>query len=112
MTSYKDLDLTFREKLFLFCNRKKKSFDLPNEYRSLLRFGLVTYESTGELDKFGIATHTGKYVLTDEYTRYRVYQKDVFFKGKFPVIISLIALIKAFQDEILWLIQAVMRLLK
>lgn len=54
----------------------------------------------------------GTYSITPQYERYRAYRRDLFFSGKLPVIISVIALIGAYRHEIFSVVRAIMQLLK
>ena len=100
------------ERLYLLSLRFKKKRKLPPSMRYLYVYGLVVPNYTGERDQLGGFIQDGTYSLSDKYARYSIYRRDLFFRGKLPVIISVIALLRSYRNEILWLLQAIAKLLK
>jgi len=109
---FSSLVLKPSERLYLFLLRIKKKAQLPDSMRYLYLHDLVKQNSSGKTDQLNAPIPDDTYSLTDKYYRYAIYRRDLFFKGKLPVILSAIALIKSFQDEILWLLQELAKLLK
>lgn len=104
--------LTPAEKLFLRKLRFKKHLPLPENMRNLRSLGLVDPDYLDEKGPIGECVPSGTVHLTDKYIRWCFYSRDTVFKEKIPVIISVIALLKSCQDEILWLLRQIAILLK
>lgn len=112
---YSDIEkihLSPSESAFLLKLNRKKHLPLPPNMRNLYVWDLVGYDYSDAVDPFGSYKLLGTVHLGFNYQRWKKYRRELFFKGCFPVIISLIALIKSFQNEILWLLQELMKLLK
>lgn len=109
---FSNIVLKFSERVFLFSLRFKKKRILPKEMHYLYVNDLISPNYTDKKDAFGVFIPDGTYSLSDKYTRYLIYRRDNFFKGKLPVIISVIALLRSYKDEILWLLQELAKLLK
>ena len=85
------------------------SFCTPEQAALFEANGLVCVDCTHETPMGygikGIAKGEPKTIsATDKAFRYFLYRKDDCFKGRIPVIIALIALIKSFDVEIYWLV--------
>jgi len=110
--NYDKIMLSFKEKWILRRILSKK--DVPDKFCNdaqidiFLQYGLI------RIQQKQIVTSTGKVIpdtsapksiqATDKAFRYFLYRKESYFKGKFQVIIAFLALIKACDTEICWLI--------
>ena len=78
-----------------FCNDTQKTIFLRHDLIRITQDQTVT--SAGRVAN---VSGTGRIQATDKAYRYILYQRDSYFKGKLPVIIALVALIKSFDVEI------------
>ena len=110
-TDYDKIMLTLREKYILYRILKKQkvpySFCTEQQCQVFLNYELITIDQKQKVISSGRVvpdTDAPKFIhATDKTLRYFLYTKDSYFKGKLPVIIALIALIKSFDVEICWL---------
>lgn len=80
-----------------------------SQYAALESYGLVRVNRNICTDigfgVSGITQGTAQSICaTDKATRYFLYRKESYFQGKLPVVLSIIALIKSFDCEILLII--------
>ena len=75
---------------------------------TLFKYHLITYNHTRHKNELGERVLDGTISVTDEYVRYKKFKRNNFIDSKIPIIISVIALLKSFSKEILWLIQSIM----
>lgn len=105
---YDKIILSLKEKLILYCILKRKQ--VPNDFCNDIQKNLFLRYDLVYVQQNQIVTSTGrvcpdpnatKYlVATDKAFRYFLYRKESYFKGKFPVVIAFIALVKSFDMEI------------
>lgn len=116
---YEKILLSFKEARILHHIIKKNevpvNFCTADQRETLERYGLIHVDRDHLVTEYGIAAHVQgepKRILpTDKASRYFLYRKENRFKGKFQVIIAFIALIKSFDQEIVWLFNAVIDLI-
>lgn len=108
---YDKIMLSLKEKWLLRRILKKKtvSYDFCNDTQRelFLKYDLVYIQQNQIVSDTGSVyadPNAPKYIVaTDKAFRYFLYRQDDCFKGKFPVVIALIALLKACDKEIVWL---------
>ena len=83
-----------------------------NDLHTLLQLKLIKENYTNELDSIGNFISLNTVSIAKDYERYKSVKRTLFIERKLPIIISIIALLSSFRAEILWLIQAIMQLLK
>lgn len=112
MDSYDKIVLTPWERFLLFTlriqkRRKKDIWKMP--YRQLHLYGLISPNYYPERGFEGESIPDGTFSLSSNYKRYCIYRREQFFKGKLPVIIALLALLKSYgfgiDDFIFWCMQ-------
>ena len=104
---YDKILLSFKEKRLLrqiirkdevpisFCNVTQKAV--------FLKYGLIRIIQDQTLTSSGRVTYdpgTERIKAEDKAFRYFLYRKENYFKGKLPVVIAIIALVKSFDVEI------------
>ena len=97
---FEKIKLTISERLILFYIKKKKKVKFHKYPHKLISYGLIEQNYLSEVNSIGAPIPEGTYSLTDFALRYRLYRKERYFEGKLPVIISIIALIGAYRNEI------------
>lgn len=86
-----------REVPYSFCNEQQRNIYLKHEFITIQQRQIVT--STG---KVVVDDNAPKLIHpTDKAIRYFLYRKEAYFKGKLPVVVSIIALIFSILDFIL-----------
>lgn len=109
---YEKILLSFKEVRILRHIVKKKEapicFCTDDQRDTLERYGLIHVDRDHLVIEYGVTAHVQgepKRILpTDKAFRYFLYRKENRFKGKYQVIIAFLALIKACDTEICWLI--------
>jgi hypothetical protein len=85
----------FRFQKYVVCDSYKEP------YSTLRKLCLINPLDTGQVDSMGQnIPNYHRCALSEFGRRYLIYRREQFFKGKFPVIIAFIALIKSFDHEI------------
>ena len=116
---YDKIMLSFKEKRILrhILKEGKVPYNYCNDSQRelFLKYDLVS------IHRKQIATETGRVTFdpnapvyiaaNDKAKRYFLYRKENYFKGKLPVVIALVALIKSFDVEICWLAHFILSLL-
>ena len=109
MENFDKIILTPKERFLLFTLRiqKKRKKDIwKAPYRQLHLYSLISPNYLPERGPEGESITDGTFSLSDNYKRYRAYRREQFFKGKLPVIIALLALLKSYgfgiDDFIFW----------
>lgn len=92
--------LTFREKRLLSLMRFKKRVKPRIRIDRLLSYRFIIPNYSGQRNKIGESLPDGTYSITDTGRLYFIQRREKFFTVKFPVIMSLIALIKSFWPEL------------
>ena len=91
-------------------NRCGSSLVSPHKTGNLCALGFVQEESNGT-DEHGFPILTGKYCITESGVLYLGFHKNRFIESRLPIIISVIALIKACDAEIISFIKWVVSLI-
>lgn len=105
---YDKIMLSFKERRILRRIMKKEkvpySFCSDHQRDVFLKYELITIWSPKIVTSAGRVVSESSVLpeihITDKAKRYFLYRKEDYFKGKIPVIIALIALIKSFDVEI------------
>lgn len=112
MDNFDKIILTHKERFLLFTLRiqkKRKKDILKPPYRQLHLHSLISPNYLPEHGPEGESIPDGTFSLTNNYKRYCIYRREQFFKGKLPVIIALLALLKSYgfgiDDFIFWCMQ-------
>lgn len=79
---------------------------------SLMNYNLISYNYLQDTDCIGSSIQDGTVSTNKNYELYRKYLMNKFVETKLPIIISLIALIKSFDSEIISVLRLLMQLLK
>lgn len=112
---YDKIMLSSKEKRILRQIIKKKevldTFCTDSQKHIFFKYGLITIHQPQTVLPTGRVVQTPdaqkSIRATDKAFRYFIYRKESYFKGKFPVVIAFIALIKSFDREIGWLVSLI-----
>lgn len=108
---FNEIFLTWKEKLIMLrlsiCKKIQGNVRIE-PYRQLFLYGFIKNNSYINPDDL-MENYDGTMSVTDTYKRYCIYRREQFFKGKLPVIIAFLALMKSYgfgiDDIILWCMQ-------
>ena len=79
---------------------------------SLMEYELISYNYLNDRDSIGCQIRDGTVSTNRNYEIYKKYSFNKFVETKLPIIISLIALIKSFDSEIISVLRLLVQLLK
>lgn len=107
-----DILLSRKEKRLLrqILRKKEVPDTFCNEYqkKTFLKYELITITYPQIISSSGrpvtLSNAPAHIKISDKAYRYFLYRKEAYFKGKLPVVISVIALVKSFDREIMMFI--------
>lgn len=116
--NYSSIMLSRKERHILRQIMKRKkvpySFCTDEQRNAFLKYNLISVQHPRRMTETGrVVRAPGEsfILINDNAFRYFLYRKEASFVGKLPVIISIIALLKACDQEILWFFHLISGLL-